>query len=141
EHVSVYPEGIGAAACFVLDEKGNVIESDVLAGETLILDSGVYTLDALKLVDGNFNPETLEHATWDNGGIDVHIRQPILRTLKKQGGDDFAVVTVDDIDRVIRLGAASGEYTLRVAGYEVDLSPLLEKYRERYAAWIANNII
>jgi hypothetical protein len=139
ENVTVWPEGIGAAACFVIDDNGEFTHSNVLAGEVIILDLGAHTLDALKLVDGNFNPEALEHATWDNGGVHVHIREPILRTIKKQG-DDFANLTVDDIDRVIRLGLVSGDYTLRVAGYEIDLKPLLDKYRERYAEWVANNI-
>jgi len=137
--VAVYPEGIGAAACFILNEDGQPLETDVFAGETVIFDAGVYTLDALKLIDGNFNPETLEHATWDNGGIDVHIRQPVLQQLKKHS-DDFANITVDDIDLMLRKGAASGEYTLRVAGHDVDLGALVEKRRERYAGWIANNI-
>jgi hypothetical protein len=138
-NVTVWPEGIGAAACFVVDDHGEFTHSDVLAGEVIILDLGAHTLDALKLVDGNFNPEALEHATWDTGGVHVHVREPILRAIKKQG-DDFANLTVDDIDRVIRLGLVSGDYALRVAGYEIDLKPLVDKYRERYAEWMANNI-
>jgi len=111
----------------------------VLAGETVLLDMGVYTLDALKLVDGNFNPEALEHATWEDAGLNVHVRQPILRTLKAQS-DEFGGLTVDDVDLVIRQGLTTGDYTLRVAGYEVELLPLIDKHRERYAGWIANNI-
>lgn len=137
--VTVWPEGIGAAACYILDEKGEFVENDVLAGETVLLDLGVYTLDALKLVDGNFNPEALEHATWEDAGLNVHLRQPLLRAVKAQT-DEFGVLTVDDIDLVIRQGAATGDYTLRVAGYEVELLPLLDKHCERYAGWIANNI-
>jgi hypothetical protein len=58
--------GIGTAACFVFDPDGKPIHSDILAGEAVILDSGVHTLDALKMVDGNFNPEMPEHADyWD----------------------------------------------------------------------------
>lgn len=139
ERVTVWPEGIGAAACFVVDEHGEFVKTDVLAGETVILDIGAHTLDALKLVDGNFNPEALEHATWDTAGLHVHVREPILQAVKKKA-DDFAHLTVDDIDRVIRLGLVSGDYSLTAAGYEIDLKPLLDKYRERYAGWIANNI-
>ena len=138
-NVTVYPEGIGAAACFIIDKKGNVVNSDALNGEVVVLDCGAHTLDALQLVDGNFNPETLEHATWDNGGLHTHLREPVLRIIKKKS-DDFANVTVDDIDAVIRQGSNTGDYTLRVAGYELDLKPLIDKYRERYAGWIANNI-
>lgn len=137
--VNVLPEGIGAAVCFVLDDNGVYVASDVLSGQVAILDIGAHTLDALLLVDGNFNAESLQHATWEEGGVHVHIREPILKAIKKLSSD-MAVVTVDDVDRVIRLGSASGDYTLRAGGYEVDIKPLLDKYRLRYADWIANNI-
>jgi hypothetical protein len=140
ENVTVWPEGLGAAACFVLDDNGEFAPSDVLDGETVVLDFGAHTLDALQLSNGNFNPEGLQTATWEIGGIHAHIREPILRDVKKKGGDDFAGLTVDDIDRVIRLGSASGDYTLTVAGYDVDLKPLLEKHRRRFADWVGNNI-
>ena len=139
EQVTVWPEGIGAAACFILDNKGEFIQSDVLAGESVLLDIGVFTLDALKLVDGNFNPEALEHATWEDAGLNVHIRQPLLRAVKEHS-DEFANLTVDDIDYVLRRGLAAGDYTLRAAGLEVDLKALFDKHSERYAGWIANNI-
>ena len=138
-HVTVLPEGIGAAACFVLDDNGEVVPSDVLSGEVVILDIGAHTLDVLQLSNGNFNPESLQHATWEEGGVHVHIREPVLRAIRKLS-DEFVNVTVDDIDRVIRLGAASGDYTLSAGGYEADLKPLLDKYRARYAEWIANTI-
>jgi hypothetical protein len=139
DSITVWPEGIGAAACFVLDDNGQSVETDVMAGDVVILDIGAFTLDALKLVDGSFNPEALEHATWDNGGVNVHIREPILRMLKKQR-DDFGGLTVDDVDQVIRRGLSSGDYTLKVAGHVVDLESVVDKYIERYAGWIANNI-
>jgi Actin like proteins N terminal domain len=139
ESVTVWPEGVGAAACFILDDKGELVKSDVLVGDTVVLDMGAYTLDALKLTDGNFNPEALQYATWENGGIHAHIREPILSVIKKKA-DDFANVTVDDIDQVIRTGLEKGDYTLRAAGLTVDVKPLVDKYRERYAEWIANNI-
>jgi hypothetical protein len=140
EHITVWPEGIGAAACFILDDEGQLVESDVLEGEVLVLDMGAYTLDALKMVNGNFNPEELEHATFENGGIMVHILEPILHTLKRMG-DDFTLLSIEDAERVLRLGLISGDYSLRVAGQEVDVEPLVNKYRERYAEWIANNIL
>ena len=140
ENITVWPEGIGAAACFILDDEGHLVESDVLEGEVLVLDMGAYTLDALKMVNGNFNPEELEHATFENGGIMVHILEPILRTLKRMG-DDFSLLSIEDAERVLRLGLISGDYTLTIAGQQVDVEPLVNKYRERYAEWIANNIV
>ena len=140
DQITVWPEGIGAAACFILNDTGQLVESDVLTGEVIVLDMGAYTLDALKMSDGNFNPEELEHATFENGGIMVHILEPILRMVKKMG-DDFSLLGIEDVERVLRLGTISGDYTLTVAGTEVDLEPAVEKHRERYAEWIANNIV
>jgi len=140
QKITVWPEGIGAAACFILDAKGQPSGSDALAGDVVILDSGVHTLDALVLSDGNFNPENLQSTTYEDGGIDTHIRQPILQALKKVS-DDFAPISVDDVDRAIRTGLDTGDYTLTSGGASVDLQKLLDKYRERYAEWVGNNII
>lgn len=137
--VQVWPEGIGAAVCFTLDDNGEFATGDALAGECVVLDIGAHTLDAILLSNGNFNAESLQHATWEEGGVHVHIREPILRAVKK-ASDEFVGMTVEDIDRVIRLGSVSGDYTLSAGGYEVDIKPLIDKYRERYAEWIANNI-
>lgn len=138
--VTVYPEGLGAAACFALDDKGNLTESDILTGETVILDMGMYTLDALQMSDGNFNPESLSTATWENGGLREHIHEPILRSLKKVY-EDCALLTVDDIDLVIRQGLRGEGHILKVAGAEIDITPMIEKRSSRYAEWIANNIV
>lgn len=137
--VSIWPEGIGAAACFILNEKGDVAEGSLLEGETVILDLGAYTLDALKMTDGNFNPESLEHATWENAGVHTHVREPILRAVHKNN-EDFSVATVDDVDTVIRRGLSTDNFVLKIAGYEMDLKPAVEKFSQRYAEWMANNI-
>ena len=60
-------------------------QSGVLVGDTIILDIGAYTLDALKMVYGNFNSEGLDHATWENGGLNAHLREPVLRAVKQLG--------------------------------------------------------
>jgi hypothetical protein len=138
-NVTVIPEGIGAAACFMFDDNGQPVDSDIFQGRVVILDIGAYTLDALLMEDGNFNPESLEHATWENQGVNTHLREPILRQIHKQG-DDFTVVTVDDVDILLRKGLNTGGYTLTVAGYELNLEPLAQNYFERYADWIGNNI-
>lgn len=140
DKITVWPEGLGAAASFSLDDKGDQVPTDILNGEVVILDFGAHTLDAIQLSNGNFNAESLQHATWEAGGVHVHIREPILRAVKKQLGDDAANLTVDDIDRVIRLGSVSGDYVLTVAGLDADLKPLLDRFCERYAEWVSNNI-
>lgn len=139
ETIRVWPEGIGAAGCFLLEADGSPTQSDIFEGEVVLLDSGAFSLDALKMVDGNFNPESLEHATWENAGVHTHVREPLLRKIHAQG-DDFKVITVDDVDTVIRRGLATDDYILKVAGFEMNLKPLAERYFERYADWVSNNI-
>jgi len=139
ENVTVLPEGLGAAICFVTDNNGLEVDTDILTGETIILDVGAYTLDALLLQDGNFNSETLESATWENAGVNVHIRQPLLRTLHKHS-KDFKILTVDDVDSVLRNGFNGSDFTISCAGKEVDLTNIVERLSESYADWIANNI-
>ena len=133
--------GLGALLCFVLDKNGKPVDNDMLEGENVVLDMGMYTLDALQVSNGQFNPESLSSATWESSGIKEHILDPMLRAVKKQGGEDFGLLTVDDVDRVIRQGLATDNYELKVAGVVADIKPLLDKYSERYAQWIANNII
>ena len=138
-NVQVYPEGIGAAACFMMDEAGKLAETDLFMGRTVILDVGAFTLDALLFEDGNFNPETLEHATLENAGVHMHVREPVLRKVHEQG-DDFKTVTIDQVDMLLRQGLGGGDYTLKVAGYELELGRLFERQFERYADWISNNV-
>ena len=139
ENVSVWPEGIGAAACFMLNEQGEMIDSDIFNSETVVLDIGAYTLDALQFQNGNFNPESLEHATLENAGVNTHIREPILRKIHQQS-EDFKAVTLDDVDILLRKGLETGDYTLTVAGYTLNLQPMFERYFERYADWISNTV-
>lgn len=139
-NVNVWPEGLAASLCFVLDDNGQQVGGDVLAGDVLILDSGVYTLDAVALHNGNFNPETLDSATFENFGIDRQVRQPLLHYLKEEV-PEFVGLTVDDIDRVLRNGFVSGDFTLSHAGKSVDIAPLIEDYRLRFAQDIANAVI
>ena len=141
ESITVHPEGLGALLCFALDKNGKMVETALLDGENVVLDMGMYTLDALQISDGNFNAESLANATWEKSGIKEHILDPMLYRIKKQGGEDFDLITVDDIDKVIRRGLKTETYNLTVASISVDIKPLLDKYSERYAQWIANNVI
>lgn len=140
EKLRVFPEGLGAALAFVLDENGKPITSDLLAGDIVILDSGMHTLDALLLSNGQFNPESLQHATYENQAVKAHILEPILNQVKK-AGQDFELLTIDDIDRVLRNGIETGDYTLVSGGSQIDLKGPIDKQSQRYAEWIANNII
>jgi hypothetical protein len=139
-NVTVLPEGLGALMSFALDEQGNMVVGDILDGEIVLLDIGVHTLDAAKVINGQFNPEKLDHATWDGLGLDSFIRQPILDLIHKQD-PDFTVLTVDDVDLALRTGHATGKYTLSSAGKTVDITPAVKKASDRYADWIANTVL
>lgn len=140
ENVTVHPEGLGALLCFVLNDKGQPIETNLLDGQNVILDMGMNTLDALQITDGQFNPESLSSATWENGGLKTHIFDPALRVVKAVS-PDFDLMTIDDVERVLRSGLTVDDWFLRVAGLEVDMKPVFDKYAERYAAWVSNNIV
>lgn len=140
ENITVHPEGLGAVAAFALDDKGQPVESDILEGQVVVLDMGMYTLDALQMNDGQFNPESLQSATWEGQGIKAHILDPILRTVKK-AGDDFALLTTDDIDACLRRGINTGDYNLVSGGSSVNIEAGVQKFSERYADYISNNVI
>lgn len=138
--VTVWPEGIGAASCFIFDKKGNVTNSEVLSGRVVIADLGMYTLDIVEMIDGNFNPEGLSTATWPNEGIFSHILSPILRVVKNMD-PDFSFMTEHDIDQVLRRGVNEDNWDISSAGKSIDLQSAFEKHAERYAEWISNNVI
>ena len=140
ERLTVHPEGLGAVAAFALDNQGQEVQSDVLDGRTLVLDLGMYTLDALLIEDGQFNPESLQSATFEGQGIRAHILERMLAKVKK-AGEDFALMTPDHMDAILRQGLNTGDYVLHSGRSEVDLAELVSKLAERYAGYIANTII
>lgn len=140
DSVTVLPEGIGAAMCFILDQDGNAVDDSVLDGDVIIMDIGALTLDVVQLHEGNFAAEELDTATWENAGMNERIREPMLHQIKRLG-NDFDLTTVDDIDLALRIGFLKGDYVLRVAGHEVNLLPMLTDVSNAYAEWIANTIV
>lgn len=139
-NIQVWPEGLAAVGCFALDDRGKVANADVLAGDVLVLDIGAYTLDAILMKNGNFNPETLDKATWENDGVDAHIRQPIVRDLRN-ASSDMEIIQPEHVDLVIRQGSVTGDCTLESGGYSVDLKPAVDKYAQAYAEVVADKII
>ena len=137
--VNVVPEGIGAAACYLLDDTGKPIDSDIFDGELVVIDAGAFSLDAVQMTDANFNPESLQDATWQNAGVHTHIREPLLRKVHEKNAD-FATATIDDIDALIRRGLNTGDYSLKIAGQVLNLENLCKVLFERYADWVSNNI-
>lgn len=137
--VNVFPEGLGAIACFAFDDNGNMVENDILDGSVALVDLGLFTTDVVITIDGMFNPENLDRSTYRNAGVDEYIRKPVLRALHNID-EDFSVLTEEHVDLAIRKGLASGDYTLKVAGKEADIENVVNENRRRYAEWLANRI-
>ena len=140
ENVTVWPEGYGAAACFILDTNGELSPlHEKLTGDVLVLDVGAYTANVIRLHNSKLNSADLPKSSLMNGGGNTHIRQPLLEWVQS-GGGDLRAVTLDDIDRVLRLASISEDYTLRFAGKEVNLKATLDYLSKQYADWLANQL-
>ena len=141
ESVSVFPEGYAAVGCFMLDANG--VKSPLaakLAGDVVLLDVGAYTANVFRLHNAAFNPADLPQSSIPNGGGHTHIRLLLLEWVHEAGGD-LTAVTLDDIDRVLRLGSASNDYVLQFGSATIDLKPMLDHLGKQYADWLANNAL
>ena len=140
-NVSILPEGYAAIGCLMLDSSGNKSPlAAKLAGDVVMLDVGAYTANVFRLHNGALNPADLPQSSIANGGGNTHIRLPLLEWVHGAGGD-LTAVTLDDIDRVLRLASASGDYQLHFGGASIDLAPMLEHLSKQYADWLANNAL
>lgn len=136
---TILPEGLAAAFALAFDDNGNAVDTEALDGRVAVIDVGGYTTDALQLLDGSFNPELLAAATSEDDGVNLHVLQPVLNAVKPMA-DDFDLLTVDDIDVVIRKGTSTGDYTLTAGAKSVDIKPLVDKARLRLAEVLADNV-
>ena len=108
--------------------------------DVVLLDVGAYTANVFRLHNGMLNNADLPQSSIKNGGGNEHIRKPLLEWVHSAGGD-LTAVTLDDIDRVQRLGSVSGDYVLRFGAAEIDLKPMLDHLGNQYADWLANNAL
>lgn len=137
EKVSIYPEGVGAAACILLDAQGNPRNSDIMAGDFLVLDGGVQTMDVLLFNNGSLNPQTLRHATYKGQGLYKHVISPILTHFQQR----YGYLNIGHVDSAIRQGLVTGEFVLNPDNLAIDIGDRLKYHCERYAEWVANTII
>lgn len=130
---------------FNLLPDGTPNDQTPLIGDTLLLDSGVYTLDCVYIKDGKVSPE--QTFSLQDKGLDYFIRKPLMQAAH-ESGRDFSGVTEDDIDVLIRSFASAaderGQQTacaLNHGGYVVDLYPVMTRAISSYVNWIGNNIL
>lgn len=138
--VDVFPEGLAAAACLGLDDSGQPVKTDLLSGDVLVLDGGMNTIDAVRLKNGSFVPEDLQHATWAKTGIQFQILQPILNYLQKRS-NDFAPLTIHHLDHVLRSGLQRNDWILHDGIHNIDLQKMFAKQAESMASFVSNQII
>jgi hypothetical protein len=143
--VFVVPEGQAGLYCFNLSPDGIPNQNNALIGDVLILDSGVYTLDAVLIRDGKLVSE--QTFSLPNAGLDGFIRKPLMLAAQA-AGRDFAGVTEDNIDQLIRAYAIAKDdaeqytgCTLYYGGYTVDLVGVMQREIANYVNWIGNNAL
>ncbi|MBA3868236.1 MAG: ParM/StbA family protein [Anaerolineae bacterium] len=141
DSVNVLPEGYAAKGCIMLDPSGTKWAlAAKLVGDVVLLDVGAYTANVFRLHNGAFNPADLPQSSIANEGGNTHLRLPLLGWVHGAGGD-LTAVTLDDIDRVLRLGSASGDYVMQFGSASIDLTPMLDRLGKQYADWLANNAL
>lgn len=141
DSVSILPEGFAAALCFSLDANGQQSPlATHLEGDVLLIDTGSFTTNAFRLHNGQLNSADLPQSSIQNAGGHEHIRKPLLEWVQESGGD-LKAVTFDDIDRVLRLGSVSGDYTLKFGGAgDLDLKEILDYLSKQYSEFLANRL-
>ena len=139
--VSVKPEGLAGIACFMLDKDGNFNKGAELEDRMVIVDIGMHTLDSVVSQKGILNPESLPTATIEHGGIMDHILKPALAYIRKEvKSEDFSVLTVYDLNEVLRSGLTEDDWTLRFAGHSYNTKEVFEWFGKQHAQWIKNNL-
>lgn len=136
--VHVLPEGIGMAACLLLDEHGAVRNSEYMEGRVLLMDGGAQTFDTLEILNGNINPNQLKHATYKNHGIIRHIIEPILQHYQER---NLNYLNIGHVDAAIRRGVVTGEYILDPDNVAINIEPAITELSNAYAEWISNEVI
>jgi len=142
DQINVRPEGLGAVISFMLSPTIKPLNHNIFAGEVLIVDAGTYTLDILRISDGNFDPESLATATWEADGLFRHVITPVLAAIHKFSDDDFKVITPDMVDKAIYESyyAAGKKCNVTSAGKSMDLTEAVQVASQRYTEWIVANI-
>jgi len=136
---TIIPEGVAAAMCFVIDDNGSPINTNILDGYTLVLDIGVYTLDAILLKNGKFVSETLDRATHINSGINEFIRKPLLIDIKEN--PILHGMTIDHVDLMIRNGIRTGNYIIEYGNITINCEKAIKSLSQLYCDFISNKVI
>jgi len=137
-NINIVPEGIGAATCFMLDKRGKPSQSaSELSGNVLFVDIGMYTTDVVLLQNGAFNRESLSTATSEGFGIADRILSPLAEEVRKKAAD-FSAINLYDIDRALRNGLKTGEFTVSSGLSNIDIEERFNAYKGAFSNAVAD---
>jgi hypothetical protein len=139
KNVRVLPEGLGPVFCNIYKRDGSLDGSleSYLANESAVIDIGNYTTDAIRIIDGMFDPTLLASSTHEDFGVASVVKDPILDELK-QRNRDFSSITDGEIDYAIR----NGTYTFKAPnGQVINIQKPFAQRAQILAERIATEII
>lgn len=144
--VKVLPEGLGALMAFGFTDEGENAFTTVLDGRNLLLDVGLYTVDAVEILNGQVISENKQEMSFRDDGIFKQVLQPVLRYAKTHGGRDFRDLTAADVDHSLRAGLVGYDrrsmsiekcrFSVRRANKTLDLTDEFQAAFQRLATWL-----
>lgn len=130
EVIRVFPEGAGAAACYMLDSTGHFINAQFAKGRTGVIDGGYRTIDYV-IFEG---PIMLENTAFSL----TNSVSGVYTLMQQWANEDFGEVwTEDEIETNIQRGYC----ILRTTKEQVDLSDWIDDLGLRLADLIENDIL
>jgi hypothetical protein len=125
----VYPEGAGAAACYMLDSTGRFVNPQFASGYTGIVDGGYRTIDSA-IFEG---PRLLTNSAQSLTNSITGVYQLMQRWAMEDFGEDW---TEDEVETALRRGYA----ILRDTKERVDLTEWIDDLGGRLADLIESDV-
>lgn len=149
QKVIVIPEGAGAFAAYAFDANGNSVQvrhiedgHDLLSGRVMIADGGMGTFDDYFIINGKLAPESIQHATDQNGGIQTHLIKPVMDFIAQKFEEMHESpprLNQAQIDSWMRDWAKSfteKDAQIVLNGKVLNLHGIFTRTANRYADWI-----
>jgi len=142
--VIVTTEGVPAFCAYRYDINGHVVDLpspkgyDYLSGMVEVIDIGFGTLDSFTITNGKMNADLIAHATDPDGGILMHIINPVLDEVRNLTGATH--ITASHVDGWLRKWIQAkynpDAATVRVGNKTLKLHGKLDSLTSRYADWV-----
>lgn len=126
--VRIVPEGIAALTCFLIDENGNVQDSDIGQGRTMLIDIGAFTVDVVETEGGDIRPESIADSTHEQAGLFMNLHERIRKDQQLR----FPGLRLEKIDKAIRDGLRTGVFMLEQGIRTADFTEDYHRYIQDY---------